>query len=249
MRLSAEHLEFYEAVRAAPDAATAWALLMGEAAKRGFEYAKYGFVLPSRPEIDAEDIVMFGHFSDAWEEAQETRDWMRDDYIVEHLITRKTPLTFAEVYQKLDRGELTPGQAENHAIGRDLGMDHGVALPLRDGAPTAVGGISFCAFPGFGDEEFTLHLVEILPDLKVFCELFHAHVRRPSLMSGRPLSGREKECLLWLIRGERVQQIAHRFGTHVKTVEKQMASARVKLGAKTNIQAASRALILGLINP
>lgn len=47
------------------------------------------------------------------------------------------------------------------------------------------------------------------------------------------LSKREKECLNLLAGGLRYQQIAFELGTSVRTVEKQISSARIKLKAHT----------------
>jgi len=47
------------------------------------------------------------------------------------------------------------------------------------------------------------------------------------------LSKREKECLEFLAKGLRYQQIAFQLGTSVRTVEKQISSARIKLNAAT----------------
>lgn len=48
-----------------------------------------------------------------------------------------------------------------------------------------------------------------------------------------PLSERERQCLKLLAQGLRVQDLADEMGTTTKTVEKQIASARKKLGATT----------------
>lgn len=48
-----------------------------------------------------------------------------------------------------------------------------------------------------------------------------------------PLSERERQCLVLLAQGRRVQDLADEMGTTAKTVEKQIASARKKLGAAT----------------
>lgn len=47
------------------------------------------------------------------------------------------------------------------------------------------------------------------------------------------LSDRERQCLKLLAQGLRVQDLANEMGTTAKTVEKQIASARKKLGAAT----------------
>lgn len=61
------------------------------------------------------------------------------------------------------------------------------------------------------------------------------------------LSPREAECLSLLACGKRPQEIAVVLNTHPKTVEKQIASARRKLGARTREHAVARALALGLV--
>lgn len=75
-----------------------------------------------------------------------------------------------------------------------------------------------------------------------------------SLMRGRqpcstPLSGRERECLLWLGRGLRNDQIADRLNVQTVTVEFHLANARRKLNARTREQALVRAIQVGAIDP
>lgn len=61
------------------------------------------------------------------------------------------------------------------------------------------------------------------------------------------LTPRERQCLTLLAKGLRVDAIAKAFGTDPKTVEKQIASARAKLGATTVTQAVAIAIRSGLL--
>jgi LuxR family transcriptional activator of conjugal transfer of Ti plasmids len=61
------------------------------------------------------------------------------------------------------------------------------------------------------------------------------------------LSKRERECLALLSQGLRYQQIAFQLGTSVRTVEKQISSARVKLKAATIPQAVAIAVKHSLV--
>ena len=61
------------------------------------------------------------------------------------------------------------------------------------------------------------------------------------------LSKREKECLVMLAGGLRYQQIAYQLGTSVRTVEKQISSARIKLNADTIPQAIAIAVKKSLV--
>lgn len=63
------------------------------------------------------------------------------------------------------------------------------------------------------------------------------------------LTPRERECLLWLAKGLRNEQIAHRLGLKPVTVEFHLANARNKLGARTREQALAIALQKGLVEP
>lgn len=56
------------------------------------------------------------------------------------------------------------------------------------------------------------------------------------------LSPREQQCLMYLAQGLRVNALAAVLGTDPKTVEKQIASARAKLGAATREQAVAIAI-------
>jgi len=61
------------------------------------------------------------------------------------------------------------------------------------------------------------------------------------------LTPRERQCLVLLARGLRGDAIANCFGTDPKTVEKQIASARAKLGAATVPQAIAIAILNNLL--
>lgn len=62
------------------------------------------------------------------------------------------------------------------------------------------------------------------------------------------LSKREKECLALLAKGLRYQRIAFQLGTSVRTVEKQISSARIKLNADTIPQAIAIAVQNSLVS-
>ena len=63
------------------------------------------------------------------------------------------------------------------------------------------------------------------------------------------LTGRERECLLWLARGMRNDQIAERMSIRPVTVALHLANSRRKLGARTREQALVSAVQLGLVEP
>lgn len=243
-------IEFALDVQRAESLQDSWGLYMEQLSEFGITYAKYGFTCFNPSEAAGFEILLVGQMCPEWEESHQEKSWYENDAIVEHCLHNKTPITFSELYRRMDEGDLTPGQMENHTVGRDAGMEHGVAFGLLDHSPVSMGGVSMEASRDFSVEEFERHLNSVFPRIVEVTELFHANVNRPSLLdpSCHP-SPREKECLLWVMLGLRTDQIAFKMGTHPKTVEKQLGNVRRKLNARTNAQAAVRALVLGLVDP
>ena len=62
------------------------------------------------------------------------------------------------------------------------------------------------------------------------------------------LTPREKECLRWRALGKSDWDTAQIMGLSERTVKFHLENARTKLGAQNTIQAASKALVLGLIS-
>ncbi len=63
------------------------------------------------------------------------------------------------------------------------------------------------------------------------------------------LSPRERECLLRLARGDRVDRIAERMALSNASVELYLAKARRKLGARTSAEAVAKAVLGRIIRP
>lgn len=243
-------LEIAEKVGAASDIDGAWSVVQDQLFARGFSYAKYGFVSTHPDLIAAGDIIQVGRFCEDWETLFPGAPSIEEDAVIEHCISSALPLTFSELYRRMDAGLLRPKQNRTHAIARGAGMKHGVAFSIPDESILSFGGVSLEGSREFSESEFAEHLNACFPEIRTLSEIFHANVQRPLLLepSRRP-SPRERECLLWITQGLRPQQIAFRLGTHTKTVDKQLQNVRRKLNAKTNAQAAMRAVVMRLIDP
>lgn len=144
--------------------------------------------------------------------------------------------------------EFTPEQRQSVSIDFDYNVIVGVTLPFRffDGMGRA--GCSLQS-QSLTWNEFDAQWRKQGETINAVVAAFDAAMREDRLNEYFSLSRRERECLNWLADGLRPKQIAHRLGTHVKTIEKQIESARVKLKAATNAQALAKALVLGVINP
>jgi len=248
--LRSDYLAFAEQVRSAPDSEAAWALLQNRLRALGFIHAKYGFVMAHPGVAEVPDILYIGALCEEYEAAFPDPPGPAGDAVVAHGLVSDDPLTYAGLYGRAESGMLNPAQTENHLTAREIGMRNGVAFALPDATMLTRGGISLEAAREETPVEFHKRLMNFYPELRLLVEMFHGSLQKSSLLDeARHPSPRENECLLWTSQGLRPQQIAHRLGTHPKTVDKQLQNARKKLNAKTNAQAVARAIVLGLIRP
>lgn len=250
MSLPSDYLEFAEKVRSSPDRDSAWAHLMQQLQAMGFTHAKYGFVMAHPDVTEVADILYLGALCAEYEEAFPRPPDPENDAVVAHELRTDTPLTFAGLYDKAESGLLTPAQTENHLTAKEIGMKNGVAFAVPDSTMATRGGISIESSREESPVDFHKRLMTLYPQLQLLVETFHGSLQKSMLLTdARQPSPRETECLLWISQGLRPKQIAHRLGTHPKTVDKQLQNVRKKLNAKTNAQAVARAIVLGLIHP
>jgi DNA-binding CsgD family transcriptional regulator len=74
-----------------------------------------------------------------------------------------------------------------------------------------------------------------------------SELSRNAVEVANPLTPRERECLLRLAQGERVDRIADRLSLSNATVEMHLANARRRLGARTSPEAVAKAVLNGWI--
>lgn len=147
---------------------------------------------------------------------------------------------------RLDR--MTPEKKRALDLDFDYGVTTGVTVPMHFHNGLGTSGVG-CHAAHMSWEEFDRLWGENGHTITAIINAFDIRVRQDHADDIFPLTARERECLLWLIAGLRPQQIAFRLGTHPKTVEKQINSAKHKLKATTVAQALATALIFGLISP
>lgn len=141
---------------------------------------------------------------------------------------------------------LSPREAEVIARAGDFGFRSGVAIPVLVDRPGHIVGWNLGSTGGV---EAT---VERMSDLGAFLPSFANLVQQrleKVATSPSPLSPREREVLLWLGRGDRTDQIAHRLGLKPVTVSMHLRGSRQKLGARTREQALAIAVARGWITP
>ena len=240
-----------EAVSKASTVDEAWGALQRAFKGLGFSSARYGF--STSPDLAAvsSNLFMVGDFGGGeFEETYAKERLVEIDPTVIHCMTATHAVTWREMDQTLDLSASTKRERRFYELSLDCGFINGVTIPLRDQNAFSRGGLSLQADPYENPKDFEKFIAEKMPTLRQMAEVFHCNLHRPLLLDeGELLSPREKECLLWSIYGLQTQQIAARIGTHPKTVEKQLSSARSRLKARTTTQAAIKAVLLGLIEP
>ena len=95
----------------------------------------------------------------------------------------------------------------------------------------------------YEDHGTTLHLGAITAFNCIYALVREEQIKRIGL------TGRERECLLWLAKGLHNDRIAARMNIRPATVDFHMANARRKLNAPTRDQALVAAIQMGLIEP
>ena len=140
-------------------------------------------------------------------------------------------------------------EAERQVIARagDHGFRSGIAVPMLFPRPGVIGGWNLGCSDG--RKETTALATRIEGLLPAFATLVQSRLEQLDIADPSPLSAREREVLLWLGRGLRTDQIAHRLDVKPVTVSLHLKNARAKLGARTREQALALAIAKNWIDP
>lgn len=225
-----------------------WSLFHKELDQFGLQKSLYGFgsaLNVSSIKDFRENAFYKTSFDPEYLAAKEEFDEFGDDYFWQVVALAPTPTLWSNVgiFE-----EATKEQIQALAIDWDHNVITGVTLPIKFSNGLGIGGIGLHA-PDMTWAEFDEIWAENAGHIQNIATAFDTCMRKEHVDEHFALSGRERECLLWLASGLRPQQIAYRLNTHPKTVEKQIASARRKLKSDTVAQAVAKALIFGLISP
>lgn len=243
--------ELIEGIRSARSLEDAWSVLQTQCCRLGFSMARYGLSTSADTSNFKQDVLIvgdqdWGEFGDIYEK----ENLVRVDPTVRHCMTSTSILTWCNLADEIDYETLTAPEIRLEELSMDFGLNNGLSIPLRNLSGVGRGGLTLQGDPNESAERFAKLVAEKSLPLRQMAEAFHCSLHRPLLLTeDKLLSPRERECLLWTACGLQAQQIADKLGTHTKTVEKQLCSARTRLGAYTTTQAVVKAIILGLLDP
>jgi LuxR family transcriptional activator of bioluminescence operon len=134
------------------------------------------------------------------------------------------------------------------------GIASGVCVPLGDEAGTRVI-IALNSAILEVDEPRRLAITRNLGDIVLFAHYFHELFMKSvvrlgiqSRFTGRPLSPRERECLILSARGLTTEDIGYKLGICTRTVQFHFDSIRSKLAVANRQEAVARAIHEGQIS-
>ncbi|WP_029009004.1 helix-turn-helix transcriptional regulator [Azospirillum halopraeferens] len=220
-----------------------WARLHRHLADFGVTGLMYG--AEAFPDAGRRHDILLSSYDDAYVDAKMSSGLYHCDEFVRAARVETAPILWS------DAGRLegiSPAAKRSLAIDWDFGVLTGVTLPMRFNSGLGVSALGLHA-AALSWADFDRIWFGNSRAITGITHAFDVRLREAHVRDVVRLAPRERECLLWLAAGLRPQQIAHRLGTHEKTVEKQIERARHKLNAVTNAQAVATALVYGLIVP
>ncbi len=195
---------------------------------------------PHNPMVDPTSLLNFGNFDPAWRRQYATEPSCRSDPARGQAILRAGSV-------KWQRAFATAREPDQRAFvqgARQQGFRDGITTPVH-GPQGCVAIVMFAASQTLSldhdDEEALSHIAMA----------FYQRVRRmtAAALVGATnlvhLTGRELECLHWVLEGKTNWEIGVLTGVTARTVQFHLGNASRKLGVVNRVQAAVRALLRG----
>lgn len=147
-------------------------------------------------------------------------------------------------------GESVPAEQRLISEARRAKFDHGYAFPLHGpGAETALFSVAGLHDQAWFEDAVSRHAYSLF----IVAIRTHATITEcvlcPTLQTGVRLTAREKQCLLWTVRGKTAWEISQIMGRSSATVNFHLQNAMRKLDAVNKTQAVVKALQNDLLGP
>lgn len=213
----------------------------------GFKHFFHGMRMAASL-AETSDFSLNG-YPKAWLDHYSTRKYHRIDPLVDHCSRKIVPVAWD------GRFFVKPSAARLYEEGKEFGITRGVTIPLHSpGVEVAMLTLIFHEqhenIGHAGDDRLSM-----LGKGQLFACHLHEAIKKMALVQKhaglgiRPLTEREKQCLLWAAEGKTSWEISQILNITERTVVFHMANAAEKVGAVNRRQAVARAITMGLINP
>jgi DNA-binding CsgD family transcriptional regulator len=187
--------------------------------------------------------VLFGQTPDAWFAHYQAHGFAKNDAIIHEMLGSTDPLFWSDLSQ---RRTITDVELRILNEAGEFGLTNGFMTPLHN----LDGSISAVLLMGAGidnrdpDVRAAAHLLSLYYG-SIGRRLLAQSRKRETL--ARPLTPRQRECLLWVRLGKSSSDIGDLLGLSAETVNDHIAGACARLGVRTRVQAVAEAAVHGYI--
>ncbi len=187
---------------------------------------------------------LFGQAPDAWYAHYQEHGCEKSDAIIREMLSSTDPLFWSDLSNRR-----TISEVELRVLNEagDFGLRNGFMTPLHN----LDGSISAVLLMGSGIDERD-------PDIRAaahLLSLYYGSIGRRLMAASknrravaRPLTPRQRECLLWVRMGKSSSDIGDLLGLSAETVNDHIAAACQRLGVRTRVQAVAEAAVHGFID-
>jgi LuxR family transcriptional regulator, quorum-sensing system regulator CciR len=238
--LTIEHL--LAPIRVASDMPDLWRALA--IATRQMDFTYFALTHHIHPKRWKNISIALHNCPAEWIEFYASRKLYKNDPILHASTLTSLGFHWDELPQLID---MTPKRLEILELYAEAGVGTGVTIPAHvPGEPTGS-----CTFATAKDQKFPTHNMLNAQLLGAFA--FQSARRIAGLMAssghvGRPLTPRQRDCLLWAMRGKSDWEIAQILNLSTATVTQHIDMARERYGVVKRLQLAVRAIYLGDIS-
>lgn len=186
--------------------------------------------------------LLEGKIIKEWHEYYINNDLRNKDAVLRYVIKAKKSFTFNSIYK--DKTSL-PEQGVREAA-KQFGIVDGIAIPIYRG------GGYFAAFFITSEKIVNIENAQV-EMMTLFASLLHdkiyelRHEDIFKINNLKHLSARERDVLIWVLEGKSNNEIAKIIGISENTVKYHIKQACSRLGLKSRIQVAVKALVCGLL--
>jgi DNA-binding CsgD family transcriptional regulator len=245
-------LDHLDSLAAAQNDDEVWACIESFCFEIGFEAVNFGFldfrasgeVPPSLRLLTSMDPGWIDYY-------QEHRFDRRDPLVLRIEAGERRPVLFRDEFGKGPDG-LTDSEKEYLGVVEEAGVRNAVSVPVLApfGRPLPTGGLTFMTSEN--DNRFREIWSEWGAEAALFAQAVH-HRLGPNLLARlegiKPLTDRERDCLMLSAEGGRAAEIADKLCLATVTVNLHLTQARKKLRAATLPEAVARAIRFGWLAP
>jgi len=192
-----------------------------------------------RPNVE----LLFGQAPDDWYAHYRDHGYEKNDGIIREMLRSTDPLFWSDL-----AGRRTISDVELRVLNEagEFGLKNGFMTPLHN----LDGSISAVLLMGDSIDERD-------PDVRAaahLLSLYYGSIGRRLMAASkgqrsrsRPLTPRQRECLLWVRMGKSSSDIGDLLGLSAETVNDHIAAACQRLGVRTRVQAVAEAAVHGFI--